>query len=140
MSNVIYQGSDRAKDTVNLAVAAQTLPGVVVSISSGKFAVATSGEGRLLALSNRQFIDDDINTAYEADETAIAWEIDSEDEFYLRAVTGNYTDQQELTVGAGGLLKAAAAADVVVAFADGAQNLAADGFLNVIAADKYTKG
>lgn len=139
MSNVIYQGTNQEKATESLPVATALSPGVFVSIVSGKFAGNADGKARLFALSNRQFIDDDITTAYAADETAIGWEVEANDPFYMRAVTGNYTDQQELMLSAGGLLTAATAGNVVVAHVDGAKNLAAEGFLNVIAADKYTK-
>ena len=139
MSNVIYQGTKQDKATESLPVATALTPGIFVSIVGGEFVGNADGKARLLALSNRQFIDDDIETAYSAGETAIAWEVEANDPFQMRAVTGNYTDQQELMLSAGGLLTAATAGNVVVAHVDGAKNLTSEGFLDVIAADKYTK-
>lgn len=138
MANQIYRGT-KQRDTQFLPATTALLPGTVVSITAGKFAFATTAKGRLFALDARQK-DGDVTVAYEVDETAGAYEIMAEDELQLLAVTANYTDQQELSVNAAnGYLKAAGAGEVVVAFADGAQNLTADGFLQVVAADKYTK-
>lgn len=138
MANQIYRGT-KQRDTHFLQATTALEPGTVVSIAAGKFAFATTAKGRLFALDARQK-DGDVTVAYEVDETAGAYEIMAEDELQLLAVTANYTDQQELSINAAnGYLKAAGAGEVVVAFADGAQNLTADGFLQVVAADKYTK-
>lgn len=141
MANVIYRGPvEREAETLNLPVTGTYLPGTFVTkASTGKAVKATSGTGRLLLLSNPRFLERDIDTAYAADETGIQYRIEPEQEYYARAVIGNYADQAELTVNADGVLAAAASGDAVVAFVDGAVNLTTGGFMDVVIASRYIK-
>ncbi len=141
MANVIYRGPvEREAETLNLPVTGAYLPGTFVTkASTGSVVTATSGTGRLLLLSNPRFLERDIDTAYAAGETGIQYRIEPEQEYYARAVIGNYADQAELTVTADGVLAAATSGDAVVAFVDGAINLVAAGFMDVVIASRYIK-
>lgn len=141
MANVIYRGPvEREAETLNLPVTGAYLPGTFVTkAATGKVVTATSGTGRLLLLSNPRFLERDIDTAYAADETGIQYRIEPEQEYYARAAIGNYADQAELTVNGSGVLAAATSGDAVVAFVDGAVNLTAAGFMDVVIASRYIK-
>lgn len=142
MANVIYRGPvEREPETINIPVSGALLPGTfVVKDVSGSAAQASSGEGRLMLLSNPRFLERDIETAYTSGETGIQYRLEPEQEYQAVAVTGNYADQSELTVNSSGQLAAATSGDLVVAFVDGAKNITdATGFLDVVIATRYTK-
>lgn len=141
MANVIYRGPvEREPETLNLQVTGAYLPGTFVKkAATGKVTTATDGLGRLLLLSNPRFLERDIETAYAAGETGIQYRLEPEQEYQALAAIGNYADQAELTVNASGQLAAATAGDAVVAFVDGAKNLVAAGFLDVVIATRYIK-
>lgn len=143
MPNVIYRGPvEREPETINLPVASALLPGVVVKKNAtGGVTVAADATGRLLILGNRRFIGQDITTAYAANETGVQYRVEVDQEYYVRLAAAAYTVGQELTVGAGGILKAAAAGDIVVATFDekAGRTLAAAGFADVVIVNSYTK-
>ena len=143
MPNVIYRGPvDREPETINLPVASALLPGVVVKKNTtGGVSVATDPTGRLLILSNRRFLGQDINTAYAVGETGVQYRVEVDQEYYVQLAAAAYTIGQELTVGAGGVFKAAAAGDIVVATFDerAARTLSAQGFADVVIVNSYTK-
>jgi len=140
MANVIYRGPvEREPETINLPVSATLSPGIFVKKNAGQLEAAGGSAGRLMVLSNRRFYETDITTAYTADETAIAYRVEPEQEYQMLAATGNYSDQAELSCSADGKLKAAVAGEVVLAFVDGAKNLAAEGFLDVVISNGYVK-
>ncbi len=143
MPHVIYRGPvEREPETINLNVATALSPGVVVKKNtSGGVSVATDPTGRLLILSNRRFLGQDINTAYAAGETGVQYRVEVDQEYYVQLAAAAYTIGQELTVGAGGVLKAAAAGDIVVATFDEktARTLSAQGFADVVIVNSYTK-
>lgn len=140
MSNVIYRGPvEREPETINLPVSAILSPGIFVKKTQGQLEAAGGSTGRLMVLSNRRFMETDITTAYAVDETAIAYRVEPEQEYQMVAAAGNYADQAELSCSADGKLKAAVAGEVVLAFVDGAKNLAAEGFLDVVISNGYVK-
>lgn len=143
MPNVIYRGPvEREPETINLPVASALLPGVVVKKNTtGGVTVAADATGRLLILGNRRFIGQDINTAYSANETGVQYRVEVDQEYNVRLVAAAYTVGQELTVGAGGTFKAAAAGDIVVATFDekAGRTLAAAGFADVVIVNSYNK-
>lgn len=143
MPNVIYRGPvEREPETINLQVAGAYLPGVVVKRNgTGGVTVAVDTTGRLLILSNRRFIGQDINTAYAANESGVQYRVEVDQEYNVRLAAAAYTVGQELTVGAGGILKAAAAGDVVVAAFDekSGRTLATAGFADVVIVNSYNK-
>lgn len=143
MANVIYRGPvAREPETINLPVAAGHTPGIAVKVTAGKLAVATDATGRWFILGNRRFLGQDINTAYTADETGVAYRVEGEQEYYVRLTAAAYTVGQELTIGAGGVFKAAASGEQVVAVFDekAARTLTAEGFADVaILSTPYAK-
>lgn len=135
MANVIYRGPvEREPETINVQVAAELNPGVAVKLSAGKLAASADTTGRWFILSNRRFYGQDINTAYAANETGVAYRVEGEQEYYVRLAAAAYTVGQELTIGAGGVFKAAASGNVVVATFDekAGRTLAAEGFADVV--------
>lgn len=135
--NVIFRGPTHEQpDTVNLSVNGALKPGSFVVESANRLAQATGGAGRVMALSNRRFYEGDITTPYEDGETGVAYRLRPEDEYNLLAATGNYTKGAPLSINGDGVLAAASANDVIVAFADESLNLAQEGFIDVVIADK----
>ncbi len=138
MANVIYRGpAEHEPETINIPLAAALLPGVFVTKDG---AAATTGEARLFALGNRRFYDQDIDTAYASGDTGVAYRLAPELEFNMLTVAATFAEGDELTIGTGGALTAAASGDVVVAFADEAKTTASgDLFLDVVIANSYVK-
>lgn len=117
-SHVIYRGPvEREPETINLKVAAALKPGVAVTITGGKLAALANAKGRVLILSNRRFYGQAIDTAYEADETAVAYRVEGEQEYNVQLKAAAYKYGDPLTIGAGGVFEAAGA-NLVVAFFD----------------------
>lgn len=143
VAHVIYRGpAEREPETINLPVAGDYQPGVVVKKNTtGGVTVATDATGRLLILGNRRFIGQDINTAYAANETGVQYRVEVDQEYNVRLAAAAYTIGQELTVGAGGVLKAASADDIVVATFDekAGRTLATAGFADVVIVNSYAK-
>ncbi|WP_320703906.1 hypothetical protein [Enterobacter asburiae] len=140
MANVIYRGpAEREPETINLPVAAAINPGVAVKVASfaggiGKLAAADDTTGRWLILGNRRFIGQAITTAYAANETGVAYRVEGEQEYNVRLAAAAYTVGQELTIGTGGVFKAATTGNRVVATFDekAGRTLAAEGFADVV--------
>lgn len=140
MSNVVYRGPvEREPETISAALGAALKPAIFVKKTAGKFVASADSKGRLFVLSNDRYLETDITTEMPADQTANAYRIEPEQEYYMLAVTGNYSDQAELSCGADGKLKAAVAGETVLAFVDGAKNLAAEGYLDIVTANTYVK-
>lgn len=138
MANVVYRGPvEREPETINLPVSGTPSPGTFV-VKAGS--AATDGFARLFALGNRRFYDQDLDTAYADGETGIFYRLQPEDEYYMRSAAAAYTDGQELTV-ASGVLAAAAAGDLVVAFVDQADKTTTvgDPWLDIVIANAYVK-
>lgn len=143
VAHVIYRGpAEREPETINLPVSGDYLPGVVVKKNTASgVTVATDATGRLLILGNRRFIGQDINTAYAANETGVQYRVEVDQEYNVRLAAAAYTIGQELTVGAGGVLKSASAGDIVVATFDekAGRTLAVAGFADVVIVNSYVK-
>jgi hypothetical protein len=135
VANVIYRGPvEREPETINLPVTAASNPGIAVVKSAGKLAAATGTTGRWLILGNRRFSGQTIDTAYAANETGVAYRAEGEQEYNVRLAAAAYTVGQEITIGAGGVFKAAATGNQVVAVFDenAGRTLAAEGFGDVV--------
>lgn len=142
VANVIYRGPvDREPQTVNLPVAGAYLPGFFVKENgSGQLARAVDAIGRLMLLSNRRFYDQDLETAYAAGETGVAYRLRPDDEFQAQFAGGTYARGDELTVDSNGRLAAAVATDIVVAIYDGAgATLTTGDFDDCVIANQYVK-
>lgn len=139
-ANVIYRGPlDRQPKTVNKPVAGAYLPGSFVTESATALTVATTAEGRVRLLSNREFSGQDVTTAYASGDTGIAYKIEPGQNVQARMAAATYAVGQPLTIGASGRLEAAASDDVVVAFfADTAGAYSAGDLADVEIANSYT--
>ncbi|MEP8692966.1 hypothetical protein [Enterobacter roggenkampii] len=86
------------------------------------------------AIRNRRFTGQAITTAYAANETGVAYRVEGEQEYNVRLAAAAYTVGQELTIGTGGVFKAAATGNQVVATFDekAGRTLAAEGFADVV--------
>lgn len=136
MANRIYRGpAYRQSETLTLQVTGAYNPGIAVLISAEKFVPAGSPKsGRWLILGNSEFVGQTIDTPYIAHDSAVAYRVRSEDEYYVRLAAGTYGVGQEITIGANGVFKAAAAGDVVIAAFDEKSNrtLSAEGFGDIV--------
>ncbi|SMB87973.1 hypothetical protein SAMN05660772_02788 [Pasteurella testudinis DSM 23072] len=123
MSNVIYRGPvEREPKTINLPIKEALKPGTVVKIVDGKFEKATDAKGRRFVLQNSRYLGQTIHDAYKAGETAIAFRLEPEHEYFLQLKDGAYTHGQELTIDTDGkLAPATAEGDVVMFFFDEAK-------------------
>lgn len=141
MANSVYRGPiDQQPHTITGLVNGALLPATFVTFDGTDFNQATSGAGRLLVLTNRDFYTQSILDAYADNETGIAYRPRPEDEFQSTMAAGTYTYGQELTVNASGQLAAAASTNVVVAFFDQAgATLSAGDLADVVIASKYVK-
>lgn len=142
VAHVIYRGPvEREPETINVQIATALTPGVAVKKLAANATVATHAEGRIFILGNRRFYGQTIDTAYAANETAVLYRAEPGQEYYVQLAAAAYTIGQELTVGAAGVFKAAAAGDVVIAFFDEKANrtLSAQGFGDVVIANAYVK-
>lgn len=142
VAHVIYRGPvEREPETINVQIATALTPGVAVKKLTANATVAADAKGRIFILGNRRFYGQTIDTAYAANETAVLYRAEPDQEYYVQLAAAAYTIGQELTVGAAGVFKAAAAGDVVIAFFDEKANrtLSAQGFGDVVIANAYVK-
>lgn len=142
MPNVIYRGPlDRAPETVNKPVSGAYLPGTAVEDTGSALSQITTAAGkRFLILSNMDFKDQDVATAYTSGDTGIAYEPRVQDRFAVAMAGATYTANQELTIAASGRFAAAAAGNLVVAFfADTPGAVTAGALADVTIANAYIK-
>lgn len=142
MPNTIYRGpANRAPRTISdKTVAAALLPGTAVFVGTTLTQAASASGGRLALLSNRDFYDQSVTTAYATGDTGVAYRLDPEMEVLWAMAAGTYTTGQELTVAASGRLAAAVAGNIVVAHYDQAgATLPAGALADVVTANRYTK-
>lgn len=143
MAHVIYRGpAEREPETINIPVAGAYLPGVAVKRNTSNQAVAaTDATGRNFILGNRRFIGQAIDTAYATGDTGVLYRVEVDQEYNVQLVAAAYTIGQELTIGAGGVFKAAATGNVVYATFDekAGRTLAAQGFGDVVIVNAYVK-
>lgn len=150
MANVIYRGPQghQPRTVSDKPVAAPLLPGTFVLEAAATLTQATSAQGLVRILSNRDFYASfgsafndlsPLNQPYEAGETGVAYVLEPSHQYHAAMAAGTYTYGQELTVGAAGRLTTAVAGDIVVAHFDQAGKTAAVGELaDVVIANFYT--
>lgn len=143
MAHVIYRGpAEREPETINIPVSGAYLPGVAVKRNASNQAVAaTDATGRNFILGNRRFIGQTIDTAYATGDTGVLYRVEVDQEYNVQLVAAAYTIGQELTIGAGGVFKAAATGNVVYAAFDekAGRTLAAQGFGDIVIVNAYVK-
>jgi hypothetical protein len=104
-----------------MTVADAYLPGTLVTEDGAEFTLATSSEieAELLILSNRQFYDHDIATAYASGDTGVAYRPKPGEVYQVRLAAATYAKGDTLTIGAGGRLRKTSTDERVLAFFDG---------------------
>lgn len=120
--NRIFRGpTGRMPETVNLPVAGAYLPGILVTEDGTNLTVATAAddEAELLVLSNLEFTDQVLATAYTSGDTGIAHRPNPGDVFQVRLAAATYAKGDPLAVGASGYLTAATLNSTVRAYFDG---------------------
>lgn len=140
--NVIYRGPlDRAPKTQNKPVTGALLPGTAVENDGTNLVqLTTAVDKRVLILSNVDFKDQDVLTAYTTGDTGVAYEPRVGDRFAVAMAAATYAKDDPLSIGASGQFKAAATGEVVVAFFDGTAGAVSAGALqDVVIANSYVK-
>lgn len=145
MANRIFRGT--AEKTVsNKTVAGAYLPGTFVTEGATTLTQATAPAGLLRILANRDWYSDGamtatdpLLTAYASGDTADAYAIEPGYIFQVAAAAETYTYGQELTIGAGGRVTAAASTDLVIGFARTAGAKSAGDLIDVEIANFYVK-
>lgn len=140
--NVIFRGpTEKQPITVSdKLVAGAYLPGVFVEATATQLALITTAIAkRPLLLSNREFYEQDVATAYASGDSGVAYELEPGMVFQARVAAATYAKGAPLTIGASGYLTAATAGTVVVAFFDDTPGAKSAGDLvDVIIANSYT--
>ena len=145
MANRIFRGS--AEKTVSSkTVAGAYLPGTFVTEGASTLTQATAPAGLLRVLANRDWYSDGgltatdpLLTPYASGDTADAYAIEPTDIFQIAAAAATYTFGQELTIGAGGRVTAAASTNLVIGFARTAGAKNAGDLIDVEIANFYVK-
>lgn len=145
MANRIFRGS--AEKTVsNKTVAGAYLPGTFVTEGASTLTQATAPAGLLRILANPDWYSDGsltatdpLLTAYASGDTADAYAIEPGHIFQVAAAAATYTYGQELTIGAGGRVTAAASTNIVIGFARTAGAKSAGDLIVVEIANFYVK-
>lgn len=119
--NRIFRGPQgREPETVNLPVKTGLLPGVLCTEDGAELIVATASDMReeLLVLSNLEFQDQDLATAYTAGDTGVAYRPLPGDVYQVRLANATYAKGAPLTIGASGYLAAVGDEQVIYAYFD----------------------
>ncbi|WP_272970160.1 hypothetical protein [Comamonas terrigena] len=148
MANVIYRGpsSGHPRTVSDKPVAAALLPGTFVTEGATTLTQAAAFGHKQRLLAHRDFYSSfgsafdashPLKQPYQAGETGVAYVLEPGQQYQAAMAAGNYTHGQPLTIDASGRLTAAAAGNVVVAFADKAANVAAGDLLDIEIANFY---
>lgn len=148
MANVIYRGpsSGHPRTVSDKPVAAALLPGTFVTEGATTLTQAAAFGHKQRLLTHRDFYSSfgsafdashPLKQPYQAGETGVAYVLEPGQQYQAAMAAGNYTYGQPLTIDASGRLTAAAAGNVVVAFADKAANVAAGDLLDIEIANFY---
>lgn len=141
--NRIYRGpvtSGWQPRTISKPVAGAYLPGTFVEETATQLAQITTALAKLpMLLSNLEFKDQDINTAYTSGDTGIAYHLEPGMVVQARVAAATYAKDAPLTIAASGRLAAATAATPVVAFfSDTPGAKSAGDLVDVVIANTYT--
>lgn len=121
-------------------VAGAYLPGTFVEETATNLTQLTTALGVLpMILSNMEFKDQDVDTAYTSGDTGVAYHLEPGQVYQARVAAATYAKDDPLTIGASGRLTAATAATPVVAFFSGEPGAYEAGDLvDVVIANTYT--
>lgn len=144
MSNVIYRGSVKREPLVeNIVINDTSAPGVIVKLNNGKLEAATDLKGRRFLLGNNRFKGQTVDQPYAKGDTATAFRLEPEQEYYAQIADGTYNYGDELTVKqTGGKLTKATTGDIVLFFFDEKtqrQISGGKGYADVVVANAYAK-
>ncbi|QBX34599.1 hypothetical protein E4191_07650 [Paracoccus liaowanqingii] len=142
--NVIYRGPVttgwQPRTISDKTVAGAYLPGTFVEAGATTLIQLTTALAKLpMILTNMEFKDQDIDTAYASGDTGVAYHLEPGQIYQARLAAATYAKGAPLTIGAAGRLTAATAATPVVAFFDDTPGAYSAGALaDVIIANTYT--
>ena len=122
MANRILQKRNGWVESYNKRVSAALLPGTLCVVnSSGQYAAAAADSDRelLYVLDGREYLGQANDQAYTAGDSGIAYEVQPERTFQIRAAAGTYGVNAKLTCAANGYVGAAGANDSVIGYHDG---------------------
>ena len=141
--NRIYRGpvtSGWQPRTISKPVTGALLPGSFVEETATNLVQLTTALAKLpMILSNLEFKDQDIATAYTTGDTGIAYHLEPGQVYQARVAAATYAKDAPLTIGASGRLTAATAATPVVAFfSDTPGAKSAGDLVDVVIANTYT--
>lgn len=142
--NVIYRGPVTSgwqpRTISDKPVAGAYLPGTFVEETATELVQLTTALGKLpMLLSNMEFKDQDVATAYADEDTGVAYHLEPGMIFQARVAAATYAKDAPLTIGAAGRLTAATAETPVVAFfSDTPGAKSAGDLVDVIIANTYT--
>jgi len=142
--NVIYRGpvtsGHQPRTISDKTVAGAYLPGTFVEAAADTLVQLTTALAKLpMILSNVDFKDQDIATAYASGDTGVAYHLEPGQIYQARLAAATYAKGAPLTIGAAGRLTAATAATPVIAFFDDTPGAySAGGLADVIIANTYT--
>lgn len=142
--NVIYRGPVTSgwqpRTVSDKPVAGAYLPGTFVEETATELVQLTTALAKLpLILTNMEFKDQDIDTAYADEDTGVAYHIEPGQVYQARLAAATYALNDPLTIGASGRLTAATAETPVIAFfSDTPGAYSAGDLADVIIANAYT--
>ena len=142
--NVIYRGPVTSgwqpRTVSDKTVAGAYLPGTFVEEAASTLVQLTTALAKLpMILSNMEFKDQDIDTAYTSGDTGVAYHLEPGQVYQARLAAATYAKDAPLTIGAAGRLTAATAGTPVVAFfSDTPGAYSAGALADVIIANTYT--
>lgn len=142
--NVIYRGPVTSgwqpRTVSDKTVAGAYLPGTFVEEAASTLVQLTTALAKLpMILSNMEFKDQDIDTAYASGDTGVAYHLEPGQVYQARLAAATYAKDAPLTIGASGRLTAATAATPVVAFfSDVPGAYSAGDLADVVIANTYT--
>ncbi|MGX1096524.1 hypothetical protein [Amorphus sp. MBR-141] len=142
--NRIYRGPVTSgwqpRTVSDKTVAGAYLPGTFVEEAASTLVQLTTALAKLpMILSNLEFKDQDINTAYTSGDTGVAYHLEPGQIYQARLAAATYAKDAPLTIGAAGRLTAATAATPVVAFfSDTPGAYSAGDLADVVIANAYT--
>lgn len=120
MANVLYRGPAGKTPLGNEArvTAGAYLPGILCTDNGTTLTVATASdiEKSLVLLGNRDFVGQDLATAYASGDTAVSYFPQPGEVWQARLANATYALGAALTIGASGYLTAAAAGERVIAW------------------------
>ncbi len=139
--------TDRTPHTISdKTVAGAYLPCTFVTEGASTLTQATTPEGHLRLLLNRDYYSTDyfastnpLLTAYASGDTGIAAVLEPGQRYLIAAAAATYTFGQELTVGASGRVGAAASTNKVIGFCRTAGAASAGDLIEVEIANVYSK-